>query len=81
MLAKEKLFIVVYQSVGALDNEDIPAFLEETYFSMKSLLDESVVLLMVPTRQTETKIEFFNIENVETKTIEDIKNLIKNIKY
>lgn len=81
MLAKEKLFIVVYQSVGVLDNEDIPAFLEETYFSMKSLLDESVVLLMVPTRQTETKIDFFNIENVETKTIEDIKNLIKNIKY
>lgn len=81
MDAKNKLFIVVYQNIGNIDESDIPYYLNEIRYSMNKLLDDSVILLIVPVRNEETHIEFFNIENVKTKTLEEVKELINSLNY
>lgn len=79
MDAKNKLFIVVYQNIGSIDDSDVPYFLDEIKYTMGELLDDSVILLIVPVRNKETHIEFFNIENIKTKTLEEVKELINSL--
>ena len=80
MDAKNKLFIVVYQNIGSIDDSDVPYYMNEIKYTMGELLDDSVILLIVPVRNKETHIEFFNIENVKTKTLEEVKELINSLK-
>ena len=79
MDAKNKLFIVVYQNIGSIYDSDVPYFMDEIKRTMSKSLDDSVILLIVPVRNKETHIEFFNIENVKTKTLEEVKELINSL--
>lgn len=72
LLDKDKLFIVLYFNIGGIDDEDVPSYVTEVYDHTLKDLDDTVRAYIIPIRNGETRMEFYNIENAEKKTLDDI---------
>lgn len=74
ILDKNKLWVVVYTNIKNIYPGDVSSFLSEfrNYFKF----DESVNVLVIPIYDSETHIEFYNLEKSVPSTIEDVSNLV-----
>lgn len=69
---KDKLFIVIYFNIGGIDDADVPSYVADVYDHTLKDLDDTVRAYIIPIRNGETRMEFYNIENAEKKTLDDI---------
>ena len=91
MLDKDKLFIVIYLDVRGIHDLDIAPYVEAITSSIQ--YDESIAKLIIPTRDSETRVECINpvllteeqyeetrkrIETLTEKVEEAIKTLREN---
>ena len=78
MLDKDKLWIVITCNINGIDDSDIHKYINE----VKNVFtyDNSVQTIVLPTRTNETHIDFYNFENLNPKTLEEIESLIGDMK-
>lgn len=78
MLDKDKLWIVVTCNVSDICDADVPKYVEDILNLFK--YDGSVQAIIIPTRRSDTRVDFYNFENLTPKTIEEIESLINDMK-
>lgn len=78
MLDKDKLWIVVTCNVSDICDADVPKYVEDILNLFK--YDGSVQTIIIPTRTSDTRVDFYNFENLTPKTIEEIESLINDMK-
>lgn len=76
MLDKDKLWIICYLNISNIDDSDVPKFIQETDKCLT--FDESVKVIIVPSRNTETYFEFYNMSKIEPSTLDELNEKLKN---
>ena len=79
MLDKDKLYIVSYIGIKSIDDADVPGYIEDVTEHISKGFDDSVKFLIIPTREKETHIEFFNGEMLKNLEPEDAQSLIDKL--
>jgi hypothetical protein len=79
MLDKDKLYIVAYLGLKSIDDADVPGYIEDVTEHISKGFDDSVKFLVIPTREKETHIEFFNCEMLKNLEPEDAQSLIDKL--
>ena len=80
MLDKDKLFIVVHLGIKLLDDSDAPQYIEEVASHIAKYFDESIKVLVLPTReQSEVTLEFFNASAMKYETAEEFATLMERL--
>lgn len=79
MLDKDKLFIVTYLGIKGIDDTDIPAYIHGATIHISKNFDESVKVLVIPVKERNTHIEFFNGEMLKNLEPEDAQSLIDKL--
>lgn len=74
---KDKLWIVYNVNIAGITVESTNRIVEHINKEL-STFDDSVVSLIVPIREGNSHIEFYNLEKAEPTTIEKLKELIKH---
>lgn len=77
MLDKDKLWIVVNADIRGLSKPHIAELLYELSDHFK--YDESVNTIILPS-ESETKVSFYNMGNIEPLMLDEIQKLIDDIK-
>jgi hypothetical protein len=77
MLDKDKLWIICYLNISNIDGSDIPKFVQEMKHDCLTF-DESVKVIIVPSRNTETYFEFYNMSKIEPSTLDELNEKLKN---
>jgi hypothetical protein len=75
MLDKDKLWIIYYAAVGYRTAEVANRILENVS-KVLSAFDDSVISIIVPIEEGNSRVEFYNLEKAEPMTIEKLKELI-----
>ena len=78
MLDKDKLWIVITCNIGGLNDSDVVDYLNGVSDAFK--YDSSVQTIVLPTRTSETRVDFYNFENLNPKTLEEIESLMSDMK-
>ena len=78
MLDKEKLFIVIYVDVRGIHDSDVVSYIEAIASSIQ--YDESIVKLIIPTRDSETRVECINPVLLSPAQYEETDKTFKNLK-
>lgn len=78
MLDKDKLWIVITCNVAGICDSDVSKYVSAVSNSFK--YDGSVQTIVLPTRTSDTRVDFYNFENLNSKTIEEIESLIDDMK-
>lgn len=78
MLDKDKLWLVITCNISGLDDRDVVNYLNEISDAFK--YDDSIQTIVLPTRTSETHVDFYNFENLNPKTLEEIESLIGDMK-
>lgn len=78
MLDKDKLWIVITCNIKGLNNSDAIEYINE----VRSVFtyDNSVQTIVLATKTSETHVDFYNFENLNPKTLEEIESLIGDMK-
>lgn len=83
MLDKDKIIIVVYLNTGCIDMEDVNEFCYEATKFLNRIFDDSVLKLVVPVREGETRVECINpillTEDEYKKTMKTVENLTEKV--
>lgn len=69
---KDKLYIVVYLAIGTIDNSGIEKYISD--------FDNTVRFFILPTREPNNRIEFYNGEMLKKLESDTIETLINNLK-
>lgn len=77
MLDKDKLWIICYLNISNMDGSVIPKFIQEMKHDCLTF-DESVKVIIVPSRNTETYFEFYNMSKIEPSTLDELNEKLKN---
>lgn len=77
MLDKDKLWIICYLNISNMDGSDVSKYIQETKDKCLTF-DESVKVIIVPSRNTETYFEFYNMSKIEPSTLEELNEKLKN---
>lgn len=77
MLDKDKLWIICYLNISNIDDSDVPKFIHEIKHDCLTF-DESVKVIIVPSRNTETYFEFYNMSKIEPSTLDELNEKLKN---
>ena len=77
MLDKEKLFIVIYLDVRAIHDSDIVPYIEAVTSAIQ--YDESIAKLIVPTRDSETRVECINPVLLSPAQYEETEKTFKSL--
>ena len=77
MLDKDKLWIICYLNISNIDDSDVPKFIQETK-DIYLKFDESVKAIIVPSKNTETYFEFYNMSKIEPSTLNELNEKLKN---
>ena len=78
MLDKNKLFIVIYVDVRGIHDSDIVSYIEAIASSIK--YDESIAKLIIPTRDSETRVECINPVLLSPAQYEETDRTFKSLK-
>lgn len=78
MLDKDKLWVVISCNVAGMCNSDVHKYLSEVSSNFK--YDDSVQTIVLPTITSDSRVDFYNFENLNPKTIEEIESLINDMK-
>lgn len=74
---KDKLWIVYNVNIAGMTVEAANAVIEHVH-KILSQFDDSVLSLIVPIREGNSHIEFYNLEKAEPTTIEKLNELINH---
>lgn len=74
---KDKLWIVYNVNIAGITIESANRVVEHINKEL-STFDDSVVSLIVPIREGNSHIEFYNLEKAKPTTIEKLKELVKH---
>ena len=77
LLDKDKLWIICYLNISNIDDSDVPKFIQEIKNNCLTF-DESVKVIIVPSRNTETYFEFYNMSQIKPSTLEELNEKLKN---
>mgnify|MGYP003488895838 FL=1 len=77
MLDKDKLWIICYLNISNIDVSDVSKYIQETKDKCLTF-DESVKVIIVPSRNTETYFEFYNMSKIEPSTLDELNEKLKN---
>lgn len=77
MKDKDKIFLIYYVNVRDIDEVYIHQYLEE--IAKVFIFDETVLKLLIPTRDIPTKIECINPVLCNEEQYEKVNELIKNM--
>lgn len=77
MLDKDKLWIICYLNISNIDDSDVPKFIHKMKHYCLTF-DESVKVIIVPSRNTETYFEFYNMSKIEPSTLDELNEKLKN---
>ena len=75
---KDKLFIIIYMNVGSVNSADVPVYLEE--IERATRFDESIVRLIIPVREGETRVECVNPKLLNEENYKEVEETIEKIK-
>ena len=75
---KDKLFIVIYADVRGIHDSDVVEYVKAISSSFK--FDESVVRLIIPTRDSETRVECINPLLLTEEQYKDVEEKINALK-
>lgn len=78
MRDKEKLFIVIYVDVRGIHDSDVVSYLKAIASSME--YDESVAKLIIPTRESETRVECINPVLLSPAQYDETDRTFKSLK-
>lgn len=78
MLDKDKLFIVIYADVRGIHDSDVVSYIKAIASSIK--YDESIVKLIIPTRESETRVECINPVLMTEEQYKDVEDKINTLK-
>lgn len=69
ILDKDKLWVVFYIGIGGIDDADVPIYIREIsdYFKY----DKSVNVVIIPIREFNSRIEFYNADKLTPEIIEN----------
>ena len=79
MLDKDKLYIVAYVGIKGINDSDVPAYIYDITRHITSDFDDSVKILVIPTKNRDTNIEFFNGEMLKNLEPDDVQSLIEKL--
>ena len=77
MLDKDKLWVICYLNISNMDGSDVSKYIQETKDKCLTF-DESVKVIIVPSRNTETYFEFYNMSKIEPSTLDELNEKLKN---
>ena len=77
MLDKDKLFIVIYLDVRGIHDLDIAPYVEAITSSIQ--YDESIAKLIIPTRDSETRVECINPVLLSPAQYEETEKTFKSL--
>lgn len=77
MLDKEKLFIVIYLDVRSIHDSDVVSYIKAITSSIE--YDESIVKLIIPTRESETRVECINPVLLSPAQYEETEKTFKSL--
>ena len=77
MLDKEKLFIVIYLDVRTIHDSDIVPYIEAVTSAIQ--YDESIAKLIIPTRDSETRVECINPVLLSPAQYEETEKTFKSL--
>ena len=80
LLDKDKLWIVVYLNVGGIDGSDINEYVDNFHSSMRNSFDNSVIVITIPIRNGETKVDFFSVNKIPDDIQEKCQTIINDVK-
>lgn len=72
---KDKLWIIYYAAVGYRTAEVANRILENVS-KLLSTFDDSVISIIVPIEEGNSRVEFYNLEKAEPMTSEKLKELM-----
>ena len=78
MLDKNKLFIVIYVDVRGIHDSDVVSYIKEIASSIQ--YDESIAKLIIPTRESETRVECINPVLLTEDQYKDVEDKINTLK-
>ena len=74
---KDKLWIVYNVNIGGLTKQAACEVIEHINKEL-SVFDDSVISLIVPMREGNSHIEFYNMQKAKPTTINKLKKLVEN---
>lgn len=77
MKDKDKLWIVYNVNIGGMTRQAAANVIEHINKEL-STFDDSVVSLIVPIREGNSHIEFYNMQKAKPTTIDKLKTLVEN---
>ncbi len=77
MLDKDKLFIIIYADVRNVNRVDVIEYLKSIAYA--TVFDESVIRLIIPTRDSETRVECINPVLIPEEQYEETKKRIEGL--
>jgi predicted metal-dependent peptidase len=77
MQDKDKLWLVISVATGSLKDHEVRQMMAELRNCFK--YDESVNTIIIPTK-SDTKISFYNMGNMDPNTIDEVLELIDELK-
>ena len=78
MLDKNKLFIVIYVDVRGIHDSDVVSYIKEIASSIQ--YDESIAKLIIPTRESETRVECINPVLLSPAQYDETDRTFKSLK-
>ena len=78
MLDKNKLFIVIYVDVRGIHDSDVVSYIKEIASSIQ--YDESIAKLIIPTRESETRVECINPVLLSPAQYDETDKTFKSLK-
>lgn len=77
MLDKDKLFIIIYVDVRNVDRANVFEYIQP--IANATIFDESVFRLIIPTRDSETRVECINPVLLTEEQYEETKKRIEGL--
>lgn len=74
---KDKLWIVYSVNIAGMTKQSACGVIEHIHNEL-SVFDDSVVSLIVPIREGNSHIEFYNMQKAKPMTIDKLKKLVEN---
>lgn len=78
MLDKDKVFIIIYVDVRNVNRMDVSEYLRP--IANATVFDESVIRLIIPTRDSETRVECINPVLLIDEQYKEVEEKVKNLK-
>jgi hypothetical protein len=78
MLDKNKLFIIIYVDVRGIHDSDVVSYIKAITSPIE--YDESIVKLIIPTRESETRVECINPVVLSPAQYEKTEKTLKRLK-